>query len=498
MTPTKTLSKTLQLVSLPSPTFPPSSLDQIAKLITTHSSSLPLRPLLHSLLPPSLLSSSPSLLPSLLSRLLLSHSPSFHSLHLFLYSLTAVPAAHLPSLSHSLCLTLHSLSRSHRLPSSLHLLSYLSLSRPSLLSPRALSILLSNPKLDFPSTLNLFARAEKIWARAGLCFGPEEFSSLLRSFCIRGRVTEARAAYLRLYSKFPFSPLPINTLLLGFKESGDVDALDTFYHELVARGFEPDSVSYCIRIDAYCKKLRFGDALQLFEEMSSRENCEITIKTVTTLIHGAGLVKNPLAARKLFDELSERGLTPDKGVYNALMGAYVRASDMRSAVEVMEEMELKEIDADDVSYNTIFCGLKRTNDLDGIWKLYQKMVQTDFLPRTRTIMVLMKTFCENGRPDLGLKMWDYLVSKGCCPHVHALDLLVTALCCRGAVHEAYRCFKDVVERARAPSERAFKVLKGFLVKEKDMEKVNEISCVMEDLRASNSVSSLEKKRVTFL
>jgi pentatricopeptide repeat protein len=312
---------------------------------------------------------------------------------------------------------------------------------------------------------------------------------LLRSFCARRRITEARAAYLRLYSKFPFSPIPINTLLSGFKELGDVDALDTFFRELVSRGFEPDSVTYCIRIDAYCKKSRFGDALQLFGKMSRKENCEITIKIITTLIHGAGIVQNPLEARKLFDEMGKRGLTPDRGAYNALMGAYVRARDMKSAMAVMEEMEMKEIGADDVSYNTLFCGLKRANDLDGIWRLYLKMVETNFLPRTRTIMLLMKTFCEKGHPDLGLEMWDYLISKGCCPHVHALDLLLTALCRKGAVKEAYQCFKDVVESARAPSERAFKVLERFLVKQKDMEKVNEISCIMEDLRASHFVSS---------
>ncbi|KAJ4763663.1 Pentatricopeptide repeat-containing protein [Rhynchospora pubera] len=478
----KTLSKTLHSPAL-------RSLDQIAKLITTHPSSLPLRPLLHSLLPPSLLSTSPSFLPSLLSRLSLSHSPSFHSLHLFLYSLITLPSLPFPDLSLSLCLTLHSLSRSHHLPSSLHLLSFLSLSRPSLLSPRVLSLLLSSPKLNFPSTLDLFARAEKIWARAGIPFGPEEFASLLRTFCIRGRVVEAHAAYKRLYSKFPFSQRPINTLLLGFKQSGDVVALDTFYHGLVVRGFEPDSVTYCIRIDAYCKNGRFEDALKLFEEMGKRENCEITIKTVTTLIHGAGIVKKPRAARKLFDEMGERGLSPDRGAYNALMGAYVKAKDLKSAMEVMAEMETNEVGVDDVSYNMLFCGLNRTNDLEGIWNLYQKMVQTDFIPRTRTIMLLMKTFCKNGRPDLGLEMWDYLVGKGCCPHVHALDWLVTALCCRGAVEEAYRCFKDVTERGQVPSQRAFRVLESSLAKEKEMEKFNEISRIMEDLRASRCVPS---------
>ncbi|KAJ3698728.1 hypothetical protein LUZ61_002433 [Rhynchospora tenuis] len=482
MTTPKTLSKTLHSPALP-------SIDQIANRITTHPSSLPLRPLLHSLVPPSLLSSSPSFLPSLLSRLSLSSSPTSHSLHLFLYSLPTQPSLPLPDLSSSLCLTLHSLSRSRHLPTCLHLLSFLSLSRPSLLSPRVLSVLLSSPKLNFPSTLDLFGRAEKIWARAGIRFGPEEFTSLLRIFYVRGRVVEAHAAYKRLYSKFPFSPRPINTLLLGFKQSGDVDALDTFYHGLVTRGFKPDSVTYGIRMDAYCKNGRFEDALKLFEEMGKRENCEITITTVTTLIHGAGIVKNPRAARKLFDEMAERGLTPDRGAYNALMGAYVEASDMRSAMEVMAEMEMNEIGVNDVSYNMLFCGLNRTNDLEGIWKLYQKMVQTDFIPRTRTIMLLMKTFCKNGRPDLGLEMWDYLVGKGCYPHVHALDWLVTALCCRGAVQEAYRCFKDVTDRGQVPSQRAFRVLESSLTKEKELEKINEISCIMEDLHASRRVPS---------
>ncbi|KAJ3696223.1 hypothetical protein LUZ60_001600 [Juncus effusus] len=439
-----------------------SSIDQLSTLITSHPSSLPLRPLLRSILPPSVLSTSPSLLPSLLSRLTLSRSPSLHSLHLFLYSLVNFPSLPSSSLSVSLSLTLHSLSRAHHLHSSVQLLSYLSLSHPTLLSPRVLSILLSSPELNFVSSLDLFARAEKIWARAGLKFGPEEFTALLRSFCLSGRVAEARAAYLRLHSKFQFSPLPINTLLLGFKESGNIDALDTFYHELVLRGFEPNSVTYCIRIDAYCKKGRFGDALQLFDEMCKRENCEITAKIVTTLIHGAGIVKNPIAARNLFDEMSQRGLNLDRGAYNALMAAYVRSKDMRSAMSVMQEMENQNLGLDDVSYNTLFCGLKRCNNLEGIWKLYKKMVGTEFLPRTRTVIILMKTFCENQRPDLGLEMWDYLVSKGCLPHKHALDLLVTGLCCRGAVSEAYRCVKQVLDSGRVPSERAFRVLETIV------------------------------------
>lgn len=63
----------------------------------------------------------------------------------------------------------------------------------------------------------------------------------------------------------------MNILLLVFKESGDVTSVELFYDEMVKRGFNPNSVSYSIRIDAYCKRHCFGDALRLFEEIERNE-----------------------------------------------------------------------------------------------------------------------------------------------------------------------------------------------------------------------------------
>ncbi|KAM2046925.1 hypothetical protein ACFX1T_005654 [Malus domestica] len=66
---------------------------------------------------------------------------------------------------------------------------------------------------------------------------------------------------------------------------------------------------------AYCKKGCFADGLRLFEGME-RENLSPTLETVTTLIHGAGVVRNPIKARQLFDEIRLRNLLPDTGAYN--------------------------------------------------------------------------------------------------------------------------------------------------------------------------------------
>ncbi|KAL6873688.1 hypothetical protein ACP4OV_013770 [Aristida adscensionis] len=454
----------------------------LARLLLSHAPSTP-PPLL-----PALLRACPTLLTPLLSHLLLSHSPPLPALALY-RRLLALPHFPVPEASLPVLLRLLSRSRRHaRL--ALPLLGSLAATHPRLLSAPALAVLLAAalsasaraPGASFDAAVSCFDAAARVWARAGRAFGAAELNALLRAFCARGRVAEARALFHRYCDAYPPDTRTFNTLLLGFKEAGHAQALDLFYHDAVLRGFVPDAVSYCVRMDAYCKKGRFIDALHLLDEMRGRENCKPTLQVFTTLIYGAGIVRDAARARRLFDEMDSCGVTPDRGAHNALMGAYVRSRDLQSAMAVMGEMERKGVGLDDVSYNTMLCGFQRVGDLEGIWRVYSKMVGSGFMPRTRTTMLLMKVFCENGRPDLGLELWDYLMGKGCVPHRHALDILVTGLCCKGVVFEAYRCFREMIEMGMAPTERAFRVLEGFLRRTREFGKAEEITQMMKAIQ----------------
>jgi pentatricopeptide repeat protein len=85
------------------------------------------------------------------------------------------------------------------------------------------------------------------------------------------------------------------------------------------------------------------------------------LQVLPTLICGDGIVRDAECVRQLFDEMEKSGVTPDHGAHNALMGAYVRASDLQSAM--MGTMEQKGIGLDDVSYNMLFCRFQRVGDL---------------------------------------------------------------------------------------------------------------------------------------
>ncbi|KAB1202703.1 hypothetical protein CJ030_MR8G022757 [Morella rubra] len=451
---------------------------QITRIINDHPfPDRALQPTLRQCIPPSVLSN--SFVENVLGRLFAAHSNGLKALEFFSFCLRQPQFC--PS-ADAFEKTLHILVRMRYFDKAWDLMDEIRCRYPSLLTHKSMSIMLSKIAKfqSFEDTLEAFQKMENdIFVSRK--FDTDEFNVLLRAFCTQRQMKEARSVFLKMHSRFPPNTRTMNILLLGFKESGDVTSVELFYHEMVRRGFTPNSITYNIRIDAYCKKGCFGDGLRLLEEMEQM-NILPSLETITTLIHGAGLVRNPIKARQLFDEIPLRNLLPDTGAYNALMSSLVRSKDVQSAVALMDAMEEKHIEHDNMTYHIIFLGLLRSNGIDGCCELYHKMVERNFVPQTRTVVMLIKTFCQNSQLDLGLNLWNYLVERGYCPHGHVLDLLVTGLCSYGRVQEAFDCAKQVLERGRHISEAVFRMLERFLLKTGEMDKLSDIDRMIKKLQ----------------
>lgn len=453
-------------------------IERIVRIINDHPfPDQPLHPTLHHHIPKSVLST--SFVEKVLGNLFGAHSNGLKAYELFKYCLGSDP--YIPT-SDAFEKTLHILTRMRYFDKAWELFIRIKSDHPSLLTLKSMSIMLSRIAKfqSYEETLEAFEKMERD-IFSGRKFGTNEFNVLLRAFCTQRQMKEARSVFHKMHSQFPPNTKTMNILLLGFKESGDITSVELFYHEMVRRGFKPNNVTYSIRLDVYCKKGHFGDALRLLEEMECA-NCSPTLETITTLIHGAGLARNITKAKHLFEEISKRSLEPDTGAYNALLSSFIRSRDMISAANLMDEMEKRNMEHDNVTYHSMFLGLMRSNGIDGVIALYTKMVEKNFVPKTNTVVMLMKLFCQNRRVDLGLDLWDYLVKKGQCPHSHALDLLVTGLCACGRVEESFDCCKQMLERGRLVSERVFLMLERFLVQIGELEKLEELKSMIKRLK----------------
>ncbi|KAA8524226.1 hypothetical protein F0562_010649 [Nyssa sinensis] len=452
--------------------------ERITRIINDHPfPDHPLHPTLFHHIPPPVFST--PFVEHVLGHLFAGHSNGLKAFEFFKFSLQH--SQFCPS-SNAFEKTLHILTRMRYFDQAWELMKEIQQTHPLLLTLKSMSIMLSRIAKfqSYEDTLEAFERIEQD-IFVGRKFGVDEFNVLLRAFCTQRQMKEARSVFNKMHSRFSPNTKTMNILLLGFKESGDITAVELFYHEMVRRGFKPNGITYNIRIDAYCKKGCFGDGLRLLQEMECI-NYMPTLETITTLIHGAGIARNTTKARELFNEISMRNLHPDVGAYNALMSSLIRSRDVESATGLMEEMEQKSIGLDNVTYHTMFLGLMRLKGIDSVSELYCKMIERNFVPKTRTVVMLMKFFCENSRLDLGLNLWEYLVERGHCPHGHALDLLVTALCSRGRVQEAFECSKQMLEKGRNISAAVFQMLERFFLQAGDVDKLRKLEQMIKRLQ----------------
>ncbi|KAL3741435.1 hypothetical protein ACJRO7_016990 [Eucalyptus globulus] len=422
-------------------------IDRITKIINDHPfPDSPLQPVLQKHILPHTLSI--GLVEDVLGHLFGAHLNGLKALEFFRYTVR-----------HSLCgptsvefeRTLHILVRMRYFEKAWELMDEMRVMHPSLLTFKAMSIMISKIAKfkSYEDTLLAFERMEHD-VFVGRQFGTDEFNILLRAFCTQRQMKEARSVFNKIHSRFSPDSKTMNILLLGFKESGDVTSVELFYHEMVRRGFKPNTVTY---------------------------------NTVTTLIHGAGVARNLTKAKELFDGIFTRNMQPDTAAYNAMISALIKAKYVKAAIALMDEMEAKQIGHDNMTYHTMFFGLMKSKEIDEVCELYNKMVERNFVPKTRTVVMLMKYFCINGQVDLGLRLWEYLVGKGHCPHGHALDLLVIGLCSHGRVLEAFECSKQMLERGRLMTEATFRMLGGLLLQAGEANKLRKLSELLKKLKA---------------
>ncbi|KAK8682196.1 hypothetical protein V6N13_054590 [Hibiscus sabdariffa] len=80
---------------------------------------------------------------------------------------------------------------------------------------------------SYEDTLEAFKRM-KTEVFTGRSFGTDGFNVMLRTFCSKKELKEAKSIFQEIYSRFLTNTETINILLLGFKESGNVTVMGFF------------------------------------------------------------------------------------------------------------------------------------------------------------------------------------------------------------------------------------------------------------------------------
>ncbi|GMP77350.1 hypothetical protein CsSME_00033650 [Camellia sinensis var. sinensis] len=98
------------------------------------------------------------------------------------------------------------------------------------------------------------------------------FNTLIDALC-KERMAKAAEAILEVMVQRGVGPNPMQSrltygiLMDGYFLRGQMDKGIEVFHSMVDKGIEPDTLSYNILINRYCKNIKIEEAMDLFQEM---------------------------------------------------------------------------------------------------------------------------------------------------------------------------------------------------------------------------------------
>ncbi|KAL4187733.1 hypothetical protein AMTRI_Chr09g40480 [Amborella trichopoda] len=151
------------------------------------------------------------------------------------------------------------------------------------------------------------------------------------------------------------------------------------------RGLVPDGTTYNTLIHGFCREGRLEEAF-LFHHQVVEKFFKPHVITCNILIHG-------LCNRRM------GGKTVDAITYNILIRGLCYEGRIEDAIKLFEEMREKKLGPDKFSYNAILRGLSRAGRKEEAENLLRKMIESGVLPDQITYTVLGKSHSKESKHD---------------------------------------------------------------------------------------------------
>lgn len=313
----------------------------------------------------------------------------------------------------------------------------------------------------------------------------QDYNRLLDTLSKSRQVERAQMVFDKWkYTRFTPDIKSYTILLEGWGQECNFLRLNEVFREMKEDGFEADVVTYGILINAYCKGRKYDDAVRLYYEME-RNNFKATPHIYCTLINGLGFEKRLNEAVGFFELCKGSGFAVEAPTYNALVGAYCRSSSMHDAYRVVDEMRKCGVGPNTRTYDIVLHHLIKLQETEEAYSVFQKMKgEVGCEPTMSTYEIMVRMFCNEGRSDMALRVWDQMKTRGVLPGMHMFSALVDSLCNDHKIDDACRYFLEMLEMGMRPPDRLFNHLKQFLLKEGKQGMIIILAHKIEKLRKS--------------
>lgn len=354
----------------------------------------------------------------------------------------------------------------------------------SLITPQTLVIMIRRycAVHDVGKAINTFYAHKRFKFDVGI----EEFQNLLSALCRYKNVSDAEHLLFCNQNVFPLSTKSFNIILNGWCNlSPNTREAERFWMEMRKRKLKLDVVSFASIISCYSKTGNLNKVLKLFNQMKQM-GIEPDRKVYNAVIHSlakGGLVKEAINLMKSMEE--EKGIVPNAVTYNSLMKPLCKLRRLEEAREVFTEMVQRGVSPTIRTYHALFRILRTGQQVFGF---LENMRRTGCCPNHDTYIMLIRKLCRWQQIHDVFKLWKEMIENGFNPDRSSYIVMIHGLFLNGKLEEAHKFYVEMKEKQLLPEPKTEEMIQAWVSGKKSTE------CQLEVLKVDDiAYSKIGKK-----
>jgi pentatricopeptide repeat protein len=292
------------------------------------------------------------------------------------------------------------------------------------------------------------------------------FPLLFRAYARAGLPDDAVRAFSSM-ERFGFPPTlaDLHTLLFALSHNGLVEHAEAFFRDSGNR-FHVSAKTYTILISGWAVPTKPENARKLFDEMVER-GIEPDVPSYTALIDALCRGGNVAQAQaQLKDMQVSRGLVPDAATYGPFLRSACTAKDARAALRVLDRMLARDLTPNVFTYNAVIRLLCEMGEIDEAYNILCEMDRRGEKPDVWSYNTLLSAHCKLKEVNKALRLISRMDKHSCMPDRHSYNMLLKMLISVGRIDKAVEVWDGMEKRGFHPGAANYAVMIHGLCRKK--------------------------------
>jgi pentatricopeptide repeat protein len=216
-------------------------------------------------------------------------------------------------------------------------------------------------------------------------------------------------------------------------------------HEMAASspGFQvADKAVWSCLVFCAVEAQRYDKCAFFFEEL---KKCgEPTQKDYWNMIRMGSFQADHKLMLRLIGEMQQKDMEIDNVVYNTTFAACVAADRIDTARELLDAMEAVTGVADVITYNTLIKGYATNGHVDDCFTLYNRMRERGLAPSAVTFGILLDGCINDKQCERAAEVFESMKKEGCAMNTVLCTTLIKGFAREGKVEEAMRVYVQMI------------------------------------------------------